>query len=1643
MGKAAEVMTLLVSGDDGKHESRHYGTVTAIDTTNDRVTVLLDGAEATTTCDSRDVKVTIGDRVEVEIRDHKATVKANSTHPVTDDEAAEAAWAHANSAATAASNAWTKAGEAATAASNAQTSANNAADAATNAWNHADSALTAAGVAWDYADTAKGAADQAQADATAAGIAASNAKQAADRSLVQLSIVEDVSGTLNWIAKHGTYVATTDTTVQDGTVYFELVSGDYVPIAQPTGNPQQQGWYVLDITDSQTEYIMAHLAVTSAGLWVLPSGLGTAQDEQHANGYKVLLSSTGMTVYDGSGDAVATYGESTTFASDRDWYVGSSNAFIFYDASENTIQIGGANVTIGGLTPGQLAGSQIWTATADPTTPNYTFAISNLTGPSGVSPRVGDLVVRSYYRYTISSVGTTTVLTGNRTSIRGGTGAAGSSVTVSSVEYAYQLSTSGTTVPTGTWGSTPVAPTATQYAWTRTTTTYSDNTTAVTYTVGGKGGADGSPGTSVTISSKSVKYQASTSGTTTPTGTWLDSVPTVAQGSYLWTRTVVTYSTGDSTTAYSVARMGSDGQTGAAGPEAVVSISVTAVDFSAGTATLSASLRVNGTVTTPTSYKWTKGTSTSSLGTSQTLSVSGTGALNATYNCTVTWSGGTQTGSIDLAATCAAQTYAAATFATQGTVTSMQSSIEANARQIALRATKTEAYQLSQPNLSPFFESTPYRTATSYDGGYWQPTSDNWLMNGVTYLSEGWAHVTVGKSKKLEVAIPRIESIGLSDKATLLIEWRGITVEGSPNLYARSYPSQCQFSLNSYNCSWTTSSATSGEKRVNMTSNASAPGSADWYAAINLGMSNGASVSFDGDLRISIYAGHDYAGPWKPYSGNHLYASQAELKVANDAIDARVEKDGVVAAINLSSESAKIQASKVEIDGAAIFSNTAFRQAADAAYDAKGSAASLIAGGDNLVGGFNNYSVTGATYNYRTGTLTSTTTTNTTDSAAYLTTYNGSTPVAQIGSGFKKVGSIGYWTFEKDSTFNRIRLKFNGNKADAAVYWDISSIPNGTQLTFSFKLDSLSSDGKGNGGVMSGINLRKGNMPSQWSLAPEDIEANTVKRTQRIWYRKASSGAPSTPSSWVSKADDGSNAWTKMHVAISSTEKYIYTCEQYEMADGTLGYTTVLLDNTITVIDGGSIITHSLEADSLKANSLTLGQISTSAQASMLNSNGLNLVSSQASKWKRYTVAESVAAGSSWATVSSTASTTMLTTVSTVPVDGDYVTISLASGWQVFVTFFDANGYMHTYLTWENPRTITLTNYSGVTSIGLTIRKSDNATITLDDLPSAKVKLERGNRATDWTPAPEDQTAYVDAVQVGGRNLLYHSLIEQAGSGGWSRTGEVWQGTAGAGWGLRFPASMFTVGESYVLSFYYQKVSGTLRGIGGHHSAFDNPKFEIDGTVQPSTFHSGRAMADDALAHYIVVYLKYNGGQTDNNLYIQPNRGAYSSSNDSTFKIWNIKIEKGTRATDWSPAPEDQTTYIDTSLADSVESITTTIDTEVGTLTDSITDVSNSLASLGGKVDGLVQKAAALEKKTQWVKWDDTEGMIFGENGTAFNTRLKAENMTFNYGNQTMMTLSATGGVDAPKVRTQRLELGSDWAITVSGDMFAIDYIGS
>lgn len=64
------------------------------------------------------------------------------------------------------------------------------------------------------------------------------------------------------------------------------------------------------------------------------------------------------------------------------------------------------------------------------------------------------------------------------------------------------------------------------------------------------------------VKSTAITYQASSNGTTVPTGTWNTTVPGVSAGQYLWTRTIITYTDNATSTLYSVSRNGTNGTNG-------------------------------------------------------------------------------------------------------------------------------------------------------------------------------------------------------------------------------------------------------------------------------------------------------------------------------------------------------------------------------------------------------------------------------------------------------------------------------------------------------------------------------------------------------------------------------------------------------------------------------------------------------------------------------------------------------------------------------------------------------------------------------------------------------------------------------------------------------------------------------------------------------------------------------------------------------------------------------------------------------------------------------------------------------------------------------------------------------------------------
>lgn len=127
---------------------------------------------------------------------------------------------------------------------------------------------------------------------------------------------------------------------------------------------------------------------------------------------------------------------------------------------------------------------------------------------------------------------------------------------VNSTSVTYGISASATVQPTNWTEAMPVAKQG-EYLWKRKITDYTDpskpDTIELTYSYQGK---NGSAGTSLTVSK--TEYQAGTSGTVAPTGTWTIAIPTVADGQFLWMKATMS----DNSTIIVPTKQGAKGKDG-------------------------------------------------------------------------------------------------------------------------------------------------------------------------------------------------------------------------------------------------------------------------------------------------------------------------------------------------------------------------------------------------------------------------------------------------------------------------------------------------------------------------------------------------------------------------------------------------------------------------------------------------------------------------------------------------------------------------------------------------------------------------------------------------------------------------------------------------------------------------------------------------------------------------------------------------------------------------------------------------------------------------------------------------------------------------------------------------------------------------
>ena len=238
--------------------------------------------------------------------------------------------------------------------------------------------------------------------------------------------------------------------------------------------------------------------------------------------------------------------------------------------------------------------------------------------------------------------------------------------------------------------------------------------------------------------------------------------------------------------------------------------------------------------------------------------------------------------------------------------------------------------------------------------------------------------------------------------------------------------------------------------------------------------------------------------------------------------------------------------------------------------------------------------------------------------------------------------------------------------------------------------------------------------------------------------------------------------------------------------------------------------------------------------------------------------------------------------------------------------------------SWEKfTHTVTVDNYSSDTYNFVDISNLSWHYFFFKD-----IKIEKGSKATDWTPAPEDVdqkltsidasistlqnttanntqsiattqnqlNARFDALSVGGRNL-------------WLNSKRVWPVTLGAGtatlsdkgviytgansyvlYGNPLSVSGLDVGSQYTLSIKYRILSGADTGFKWYYNG--------DNNYIPSTVNSS---SEDG----------WKIAKVTRTIVSNSSPSIHLNVPQGQVEIACIKLESGVLATDWTPAPED------------------------------------------------------------------------------------------------------------------------------------------
>lgn len=651
------------------------------------------------------------------------------------------------------------------------------------------------------------------------------------------------------------------------------------------------------------------------------------------------------------------------------------------------------------------------------------------------------------------------------------------------------------------------------------------------------------------------------------------------------------------------------------------------------------------------------------------------------------------------------------------------------------------------------------------------------------------------------------------------------------------------------------------------------------------------------------------------------------------------------------------------------------------------------------------------------------------------------------------------------------------------------------------------------------------------------VTPTEIVASQKIYYRSKVSGTVPKPTAWVTLATNkyndtvsvGNGGWSTKVTPIASSKAenvtkylYLYTCEQRKRLDGTVECTAVTLDENTTIIDGGNIITNSITAnqiaanavtaDKLAANSLTIGKFTDADKAKVDNSyvqiGGRNLLHNTGSP--------SIVAlvdYTEWAITSGGNGVCSIETITDSPVPAVTRAFRIIGNTSGNRDFTQKNKTLESDFTGPYRFSAWVRGVGG--SVNALIRSwnntAGNAAFTkiisgigtdwtyiefefvpngngakIGDLLDARFgltgagsieyiapKLERGNKATDWTPAPEDMATNTSVDQTYVQNLTPYFQMDmtQTSDEYWanltyerfSRLGDGWahfeytnSGSSTVNNYIKLKLLDFLEpGGKYTLLAEFKNVS--ISADGGSFYSQQGNDVQVWGDRSYCGFTIGnaeiRALSGGAGTFYKTLTLLTADSK-------DPSGTVRGTLPKTSFMSINQQVQAGQTVSydlrlslyangytgTYKPYIGSQLYATGKSLSDSQDFL----DDRIDGLDGRTTNAENLLETTSSDLDKVVGQLEQLEAKygsdktqrDQWLDFTRSEGLVIGDNESTFKTVIGSESMEFKNGDITLAKASGTEfGADV--MRSEELHIGKwMWTKRNEGNNLSLKWVG-